>query len=54
MSKNKFVIAPHMRLHEWVAEENGYFEDETCDLRSDFPGKLNTYRGPTPIYIRSL
>ena len=21
----KFVIAPHMRLHEWVAEENGYF-----------------------------
>ena len=21
----KFVIAPHMRLHEWVAEEKGYF-----------------------------
>ena len=28
MPKSKFVIAPHMRLHEWVAEEKGYFEDE--------------------------
>ena len=24
----KFVIAPHMRLHEWVAVEKGYFDDE--------------------------
>lgn len=24
----KFVIAPHMRLHEWVAEEKGYFAAE--------------------------
>jgi hypothetical protein len=24
----KFVIAPHMRLHEWVAEEKGYFAGE--------------------------
>jgi hypothetical protein len=24
----KFVIAPHMRLHEWVAEEKGYFREE--------------------------
>ena len=23
-----FVIAPHMRLHEWVAVEKGYFDDE--------------------------
>lgn len=23
----KFIIAPHMRLHEWVAEEKGYFRD---------------------------
>jgi hypothetical protein len=22
---SKFVIAPHMRLQEWVAEERGYF-----------------------------
>lgn len=24
----KFVIAPHMRLHEWVAEQKGYFSAE--------------------------
>ena len=23
-----FVIAPHMRLHEWVAVEKGYFDEE--------------------------
>jgi ABC-type nitrate/sulfonate/bicarbonate transport system substrate-binding protein len=27
----KFLIAPHMRLHEWVAEEKGYFDDEGLD-----------------------
>jgi len=27
----KFVIAPHMRLHEWVAEEKGYFAAEGLD-----------------------
>jgi ABC-type nitrate/sulfonate/bicarbonate transport system substrate-binding protein len=27
----KFTIAPHMRLHEWVAEEKGYFEAEGLD-----------------------
>ncbi len=27
----KFVIAPHMRLHEWVAEEKGYFAQEGLD-----------------------
>ncbi len=25
---SRFVIAPHMRLHEWVAVEKGYFEAE--------------------------
>ena len=24
---SKFVIAPHMRLHEWIAVEKGYFDD---------------------------
>ena len=24
----EFVIAPHMRLHEWVAVEKGYFDEE--------------------------
>jgi hypothetical protein len=28
---SKFVIAPHMRLHEWVAEEKGYFAQEGLD-----------------------
>lgn len=28
---SKFVIAPHMRLHEWVAEEKGYFAAERLD-----------------------
>src|SRR6202163_4334026 len=27
----KFVIAPHMRLQEWVAEEKGYFAAEGLD-----------------------
>ena len=27
----KFVIAPHMRLHEWIAEEKGYFAAEGLD-----------------------
>ncbi|MDX1404125.1 MAG: hypothetical protein R3192_06295 [Woeseiaceae bacterium] len=46
MAKDKFIIAPHMRLHEWVAEEKGYFEDEGLDyeftdaLRSS-DGKLH-------------
>ena len=30
----KFVIAPHMRLQEWVAEEKGYFRDEGLDSSS--------------------
>jgi len=29
--KKKFVIGPHMRLHEWVAVEKGYFADEGLD-----------------------
>ena len=28
MSNPPFVIEPHFRLHEWVAEEKGYFADE--------------------------
>ena len=31
MAKHKFVIQPHFRLHEWVAEEKGYFADEGLD-----------------------
>ena len=28
---SKFVITPHFRLHEWVAEERGYFAAEGLD-----------------------
>src|SRR5262249_37581025 len=27
----KFIIEPHFRLAEWVAEEKGYFRDEGLD-----------------------
>ena len=27
----KFVVEPHFRLHEWVAEEKGYFKAEGLD-----------------------
>ena len=27
----KFVIAPHMRLHEWIAVEKGYFDEADLD-----------------------
>ena len=33
MSNSKFVIAPHMRLHEWVAEEKGYFKAEGLEYK---------------------
>jgi ABC-type nitrate/sulfonate/bicarbonate transport system substrate-binding protein len=29
----KFIIEPHFRLHEWVAEEKGYFTDEGLDYK---------------------
>lgn len=29
--KPKFIIEPHFRLHEWVAEEKGYFKAEGLD-----------------------
>ncbi|MBI3436919.1 MAG: hypothetical protein HY056_17845 [Proteobacteria bacterium] len=31
MKNHKFIIQPHFRLHEWVAEEKGYFKDEGLD-----------------------
>ena len=27
----KFVIMPHARLHEWIADEKGYFKEEGLD-----------------------
>ena len=43
----KFVISPHFRLHEWVAEEKGYFRDAGLDYEfrnswgADDPGKTH-------------
>src|SRR5215470_16690775 len=31
MAKEKFIVEPHFRLQEWVAEEKGYFKDEGLD-----------------------
>src|SRR3954469_21177269 len=31
MRNQKFIIQPHFRLQEWVAEEKGYFRDEGLD-----------------------
>jgi hypothetical protein len=31
MGQDKFIIEPHFRLHEWVAEEKGYFKQEGLD-----------------------
>ena len=38
---SKFVIQPHFRLHEWVAEEKGYFAAEGLDyeFRETFDSK---------------
>jgi ABC-type nitrate/sulfonate/bicarbonate transport system substrate-binding protein len=39
----KFVIAPHMRLHEWVARDKGYFEREGLDY--EFRDQLTSPSG---------
>jgi ABC-type nitrate/sulfonate/bicarbonate transport system substrate-binding protein len=35
-----FIIAPHMRLHEWVADEKGYFAD--AGLEYEFRSALKS------------
>ena len=39
----KFVIAPHMRLHEWVADDKGYFADAGLDY--EFRDELRSPSG---------
>ncbi len=39
----KFIIAPHMRLHEWVAEEKGYFSEQ--GLEYEFREQLTSKDG---------
>jgi ABC-type nitrate/sulfonate/bicarbonate transport system substrate-binding protein len=31
MAREKFIIEPHFRLQEWVADEKGYFKEEGLD-----------------------
>jgi hypothetical protein len=41
MIKKNFIIEPHFRLQEWVAEEKGYFRDEGSAARAfDFHAAL--------------
>ena len=39
----KFIIAPHMRLHEWVAEELGFFRE--AGLEYEFRDQLRSADG---------
>ncbi len=43
----KFVISPHFRLHEWVAEEKGYFRDEGLDY--EFRAAFQTHATPDKV-----
>jgi NitT/TauT family transport system substrate-binding protein len=55
----KFVIMPHARLHEWVADERGYFADEGLEYEFVVDGfssqsKLGVQRADdVPIDVRS-
>jgi hypothetical protein len=47
----KFVIQPHVRLQEWVAEEHGYFTDEGLDyefMAAGFAGGSRTTSAVRP------
>jgi ABC-type nitrate/sulfonate/bicarbonate transport system substrate-binding protein len=46
----KFLITPHFRLHEWVAEEKGYFTAEGLDyeFRQAFKGQDLSKAHATP------
>ena len=43
----KFVISPHFRLHEWVAEEKGYFRAEGLDY--EFREVFQTHATPDKV-----
>jgi len=42
-----FVISPHFRLHEWVAEEKGYFGDE--GLQYEFRSTFKSHATPDRV-----
>jgi ABC-type nitrate/sulfonate/bicarbonate transport system substrate-binding protein len=43
----KFVISPHFRLHEWVAEEKGYFRAE--GLEYEFREVFESHATPNKV-----
>jgi ABC-type nitrate/sulfonate/bicarbonate transport system substrate-binding protein len=43
----KFVISPHFRLHEWVAQEKGYFAAEGLDY--EFRNVFKTHAVPNKV-----
>ncbi len=43
----KFAITPHFRLHEWVAEEKGYFKAQGLDY--EFHGVFETHATPDKV-----
>jgi len=43
----RFVITPHFRLHEWVAEEKGYFREEGLDY--EFRAVFQTHHVPDKV-----
>jgi ABC-type nitrate/sulfonate/bicarbonate transport system substrate-binding protein len=44
---SKFVISPHFRLHEWVAEEKGYFRAEGLDY--EFRAVFKSHATPDKV-----
>src|SRR2546427_7070618 len=44
---SKFVISPHFRLHEWVAEEKGYFRAEGLDY--EFRDNWESHKTPDKV-----
>jgi ABC-type nitrate/sulfonate/bicarbonate transport system substrate-binding protein len=43
----KFAITPHFRLHEWVAEEKGYFKGQGLDY--EFRGVFENHATPDKV-----
>jgi ABC-type nitrate/sulfonate/bicarbonate transport system substrate-binding protein len=43
----KFAITPHFRLHEWVAEEKGYFKAQGLDY--EFRGVFENHQTPDKV-----
>ena len=46
MAREKFIIEPHFRLQEWVAEEKGYFKDEGLDYVFQETDPVDRRRAP--------